>query len=224
MKATMAGPADRVCEEKVLAVSADWVRSLALRPGFDPDPHRFLAALRPELVHRLPRSQAEKDPRYKQLICYVILTRGRAIFHYRRSARAGEPRLAGRRSVGLGGHLNTVDAGSQFGPRTLSRAVERELTEEIALAALPPIRYLGIIEENSSPVSRVHLGIVAIAEVGPETVELRDPTLTDGRFDPPGDLHARREEFEGWSQRCLPSLLAIQPESSSKSRQSLDRS
>lgn len=217
------GASTKIFEEQVLVVAVDWLQTLALRPGFDPEPERLLAALRPEVVQALPRAQAEEDPRYKQLVCYVIFQRGEAIFHYRRSTTVGEQRLAGRRSLGLGGHLNAGDAGTQFSHAAFTRAIERELAEEIDLEVVPPVHFRGIIDENTSPVSRVHLGIVATASIGPGPLTLRDASLIDGRFDRPADLLTQLDEFEGWSRRCLEGLLTTPPGSSSESRQSPDR-
>jgi hypothetical protein len=62
----------------------------------------------------MPRSAAECDPSFKQLIPYVVVKRSDTgtIACYRR--RGSEDRLHGLWSVGIGGH---VDEGDRSGPR-----------------------------------------------------------------------------------------------------------
>lgn len=197
-------------DERLIVVPVDALRAAGLAQGFDPSPDSILAAaFQPGIARVMPRSAAEADPRFKQLVCYVILRHGGQVFHYRRSAGVGERRLAGLRSLGVGGHLNAGDAGSRIDLASTGRAIRRELDEEVCLTEEPSVRYLGVINDDSQPVGRVHLGIVALAELCEPRVHLRDSALTDGRFDPPEALGDRAESFETWSQLCLPTLVSL---------------
>ncbi|HLH73179.1 MAG TPA: phosphoesterase [Chloroflexota bacterium] len=204
-------------DEKLVVIAADFLRAIDLKQGFDPNAERVLEAVfTPGVASFLARSLAENDPRYKQIICYVILRAGRSIFHYQRSSRAGESRLAGLRSLGVGGHLNADDAKDQVGRQWLDRAIQRELQEEVELTEAAQeirIRYVGIINDDTSEVGQVHVGIVAVADLIAPAVRLSDTTLHDGRFNLPEDLIKRSTEFETWSQLCLPALLSL-PETS----------
>jgi len=194
-------------EETLVVVAADFLRAADLKQGFDPQPERILEAIfAPGVATFLKRSLAESDPRFKQLVCYVVLRAGGSIFHYCRSAKAGETRLAGRRSLGVGGHLNAEDAGDRVGRQWLDRAIQRELSEEVELGAVTRLDFLGIINDDASDVGKVHVGVVAVAELETTTVRLRDSTLVDGRFDRPDVLAERAAEFETWSQLCLPAV------------------
>ncbi len=197
-------------DEALVVVPTRVLRDAGLKDGFDPSADRILAAaFSPGTAQTLPRSLAELDERYKQLVCYVILLYGCTVFSYQRSALAGEKRLAGRRSLGLGGHLNAAD-GSQVDGRTgLDRAVRRELAEEVKLATDPDVQIVGVINDDSNQVGRVHLGLVIVARLTSPEVKLRDPTLADGRFDALDDLVARQEEFETWSRLCMPGLAEL---------------
>lgn len=190
-------------EENLLAVPTAWLDSLQLGSGFSPEYGKLLDHLDESVVHTLPRSHAEEDRRYKQLVGYVIFQSGGQIFHYQRTRRVGEARLAGLRSVGIGGHVNAEDVGGHTTPEALAAAIRREVAEEVILDVLPEIRYVGIINADEDPVSRVHIGIVAIADLPGPALALRDPTLADGRFDTIEAIQARLPEFETWSRLCL---------------------
>lgn len=194
-------------EEELIVVPTEILRALGPAPGFVPEIQRIVeVAFQPGVARGMPRARAEEDPRYKQLVAYVVLRYQDRIFHYQRSGRVGEQRLAGRRSLGVGGHLNAQDWRPGGGWDALARGITRELTEEVDLAVIPPVTYLGVIDDDSDPVSRVHLGIVALADLDAASVSLRDPTLQDARFDPVETMRARLGDFEGWSRWCLPAL------------------
>jgi predicted NUDIX family phosphoesterase len=198
-------------DELLIVLPVDELNAANLAQGFDPDPdHILAAAFKPNVARVMPRSAAEADPRFKQLVCYVVLRRGNLIFHYQRSSMAGERRLAGRRSLGIGGHLNAADVGDCLDSQSLRRGIRRELDEEVTVDEEPSVRYLGIINDDSTEVGRVHVGLVALADLSAATVRLRDATLLDGRFDRPEALVSHASEFETWSQLCLPSLVNLQ--------------
>ncbi|HEX5415367.1 MAG TPA: phosphoesterase, partial [Chloroflexota bacterium] len=111
----------------------------------------------------------------------------------------------------IGGHVNATDAGNRVTPAALAAAIRREVAEEVALEAMPDIRYIGVINSNLGPVEQVHLGIVAVANLPAPIVTLRDPTLADGRFDPLPALTERLAEFETWSKLCIEALGDLTP-------------
>jgi len=192
-----------VIDENLLVVPTDWLGTLGLGSGFRPNYREFLDRLDSTIVHVVPRSRAEGDRCYKQLVGYVIFRWRDQIFHYRRSRQVGETRLAGLRSVGIGGHVNADDVGNRSTPEALAVAIQREVAEEVTLNTIPTVRYVGVINSDEDPVGQVHLGIVGIADLPSPTLCLRDPTLADGRFDSAATLTERLPEFEGWSKLCL---------------------
>lgn len=202
--------AQQPLDELVVVVPSDRLRTARLAQGFDPRPDPILAAIfTPDAARVMPRSAAEADPRFKQIVGYVVLRCGRMIFHYQRTHRVGEPRLAGQRSLGIGGHLNAEDVGSIPGLDDLERAIHRELAEEVVLAERPAMRYLGMINDDSTEVGRVHVGLVALADLRVPAVQLRDRTLQDGRFDPPEAIQRILASFETWSQLTFPALVNL---------------
>ena len=98
-------------EEKVLVVERKVVEQVGMFQGLAFDVKRYLDKLFvPGVPRFLPRSQVEEDPSYKQLIPYVIMACDGKYLSYVRGKRAGETRLLNLRSIGIGGHINPIDA------------------------------------------------------------------------------------------------------------------
>ena len=55
------------------------------------------------------RDACETDDDLKQMIPYVIVRHGGKYLAYSRTSQSGEKRLVGKRSVGIGGHINPTD-------------------------------------------------------------------------------------------------------------------
>ncbi len=110
------------------------------------------------------RDRAEISPAWKQLIPYCAITFRDQVFCVERLTSQGEARLHGRLSIGIGGHVNPQD-GSAKG--LVARALQRELEEELALppGPLPAPRPIGLLNDDSDPVGKVHCGLVHCLEI-----------------------------------------------------------
>jgi len=123
-------------------------------------------------VHFLPRESAETDSSIKQIIPYLLVrTSTGHLGCYQR--KGTEDRLHGLWSVGIGGHVSTVDQSDHAGElKTYVRnGLFREMTEEFE--SMPPgiPIFLGLINEEKTSVGAVHLGLVFCLEINsPETV------------------------------------------------------
>lgn len=112
-----------------------------------------------------------------------------------------EQRLHGLRSIGIGGHVEVEDAANSL-LDTLLSAARRELLEELLdLTACPPVRVLGIINEDLTPVGRVHLGIAMLVEIDAKKPPGGGPELLDLDWLAPSV--ARQFPLEYWSQLAL---------------------
>ena len=157
----------------------------------------------------IPRSVAEDDPSFKQIIPYVLVQRRRTLLHYVRGKASGEKRLVAKGSIGIGGHINHRDedlfgSGLDF----YEEAVRRELHEELRIDADLTTRIVAVINDDSTPVGCVHFGVVHICELGDEHVSRGEPCITEMRFLTLDDLEERREHMETWSQFCLDFVVA----------------
>jgi predicted NUDIX family phosphoesterase len=188
-------------DEEVLVIPSSALHAAGLFQGFCAEADRYIERLfRPEYFQFLPRSKAESDPAYKQLIPYVVLRHGAQVFVYRRGKAGNEKRLHELLSIGVGGHIGHDDLASEISYRT---AMLRELTEEINLPGDYTDRCLGLINDDSTGVGQVHLGIVHVFELSTPEVSPRENALREGQLLPLAQLKRRRDEFETWSQFVL---------------------
>lgn len=188
--------------EHVLVVPTAVLHRAGLFQGFCTEVERYLPLLLdPAQLRYLPRPEAENDPSFKQLIPYVVLRHGSQLFHYTRGSSTGETRLRAKRSVGVGGHICAEDACR--GPDVYRTGMQREVEEEIYLETTYHERCLGLINDDSTPVGQVHLGIVHLFDVAEARVRRREEGLTEAGFAPRLELVAQREQFETWSQLLL---------------------
>jgi predicted NUDIX family phosphoesterase len=155
----------------------------------------------------LPRRRAENDPSYKQLIPYQLFRRGDGFFVYQRGKKVGEQRLAGRLSLGIGGHINSDDA-SHFllSPQTYQEALQRERCEE--LTGLPPCDplFIGLINDDSDAVSAVHLGAVHLSVLSLDTtptIRGAGEDLQSRGFWTAATIEQEANRFERWSLLAL---------------------
>jgi predicted NUDIX family phosphoesterase len=193
-------------EEHVLVIPTSLLHERAgsggLFQGFTPQVERFLPWLfEPVHLCYLPRSQAEDDPGFKQLIPYVVLRFGDQVFHYTRGKAGTEARLRSLRSLGVGGHICREDGGTAADP--YRAGLLRELAEEVVLDSSYQERILGLINDDRTSVGQVHLGIVHLLDLGEPRVARREDALADCGFAPLEELRRQRSAFETWSQFLL---------------------
>lgn len=159
----------------------------------------------------MDRAEAEEDPSFKQLIPYCVFRHGERILHYTRGKSGGESRLHAKISVGVGGHINPVDADSgRTGPEVYHAAVARELEEELELPGGHSQRIIGLLNDDSNPVGRVHLGIVHLIDLESDAVSSREDALANLGFSPLADLNSEHfERLETWSAFCVRHLTEM---------------
>jgi predicted NUDIX family phosphoesterase len=155
----------------------------------------------------LPRSEAEINPAYKQIIPYAVIAFEDKLAYYVRGKKAGEKRLVAKGSIGIGGHMNETDESLFALDEEAYRAgVEREVNEEINIDATFEDRIVALLNDDTTEVGRVHLGIVHVFKLTEPKVQKREAMITGLTFLPKEELLARREAMESWSQICLDSL------------------
>ena len=180
--------------------------------GFSADRRYFGAMASGRFVDR---AAAEEDESLRQIIPYVVLRSPGRIFTYARTARGGERRLHGQRSIGVGGHVNPDDlpdglAGLAAAPEAaLIAAARRELAEETVIAAEAALSWLGFLRDDAAPVARVHFGVVFALELPDERAGLSDEgKMAEARFLSLPELLRDPESYEGWSRLVIEHLAA----------------
>lgn len=196
-------------EEHVLVIPASRLALLGTFSGFRPFcPDALDALLNPEYMEFRPRSTVEDDPSFKQLIPYAILQAdvdGQTnLFQYTRGQGQGEKRLHAKRSIGIGGHISREDA---QGADLYRSGMERELSEELIVESAYDEELVGFIYDDTSPVGRVHLGVVHLLKLSQPAAHAREEDLLTSGFEPLTRLQQASLEFETWSQLCLKHLF-----------------
>lgn len=195
-------------EEMVLVVRRALIESIGLFQGLNFAVERYL----PVLLARennffAARSTAETDPSLKQIIPYAILTSGGLILRYKRGKKSGEQRLVAKGSIGIGGHMNDRDEGLFALDRDAYLAgVQREIEEEIQIDLPRSNRIVALLNDDSTEVGQVHLGIVHVVELAAPSAQKKESMITNIQFLTRRELQAERETLETWSQFCLDRL------------------
>ncbi|MCX7423789.1 MAG: phosphoesterase [Planctomycetia bacterium] len=193
--------------EQVLVVPTLLFHEIGHFQGFCSDADRYLKTLLdPAYTSYRPRDEMEQDPSFKQLIPYCIFRCNGEIFSYRRDKGQGESRLLGKRSVGIGGHISTID--EVAGGSTYLEGMRREIEEEVFLESGYRHECVGLINDDLTEVGKVHLGIVHIFDLDAPQVRPREQSIIQTGFATPTDLLRERDQFETWSQICLDHLFA----------------
>lgn len=154
-----------------------------------------LALIAREGRHRR-RADAEDDPSWKQIIPYLLLRDGERLFLMRRSRAGGDARLHERWSIGVGGHLGPRDESVEAG-------LLREFHEELRADWQPQVRPVGLLNDDRTPVGRVHLGVVYEADAMGRPVSVRELHKLSGAFAHPAEVERGYEHLETWSQLLL---------------------
>jgi predicted NUDIX family phosphoesterase len=88
--------------------------------------------------------------------------------------------------------------------QTYIRAVSREVEEEVVVEEPFEPTITALINDDSNPVGRVHLGIVHICHLSHKSVIKREQQITKSGFMPISELAGdRREELETWSALAI---------------------
>lgn len=200
----MTAPAP-VAVEHVLVVPTMLFHEVGYFQGFSTNVAPYLKTLLdPAYGSYRPRPEMENDASFKQLIPYCIFRCGDQLFSYRRGKATGEARLHAKRSIGVGGHISSED--SQAVSPYL-QAMQREIAEEVVLDVGFRETCVGLLNDDTNEVGKVHLGVVHIFELEAPKVLPREASMIEAGFADVNELVGRIDEFETWSQLCLRHLF-----------------
>lgn len=183
--------------ERVLVVPAELITFQGLNANYRQTAH---------LIHDhgrfLDRDAAEKDEHFKQVIPYIVMTCGDKVMHYCRGKGGNEDRLKGFRSIGIGGHVNPFMGNEQAPVCSFTNATDREVEEEVAVKSSHRGHAIALLNDNSTPVGRVHLGVVFQWWLNLPRVETREKSkIVDIQWSTPAEL--LRLGLETWTRIVL---------------------
>lgn len=143
----------------------------------------------------LPRGEVETDPRWKQIIPYLIFENDKRIFLMRRKADHTDLRLANNYSIGIGGHVNKKDInGSGF-----MTWAKREFEEEIDYSGKCKMEFMGLLNHDANDVGMVHAGLVMKVVGESDSIAVRDEHKS-GELVPLDEVGKYYKQMETWSQ------------------------
>jgi predicted NUDIX family phosphoesterase len=191
--------------ENVLVIRRNLFDQLGSFQGLNFEPDKYLNVLLSRGNNFFfPRAQAESDPAYKQIIPYALMAFENKVLHYVRGKKAGEQRLVAKGSIGIGGHMNENDESLFAWDEHAYRAgVEREVNEEIKIDTQFEDRIVALLNDDTTDVGCVHLGVVHVFKLAEAKVEKREAMITNLAFLTKAELIGRRESLESWSQICV---------------------
>jgi len=187
----------RVATEQVLVVRREDIFPDGAWHGFVTESlDRYQAVIRERHEFR-PRAEVEEDPSYQQIIPYVVFRHDDRYFLTHRLRASSEKRLRKLYSLGIGGHINPGDLES--GDPILD-GLKREWEEEVVYEGHFEAKLLGLLNDESAPVSKVHLGVVFLVDGDTPNIAIRETKKLGGEL---LTLHEMRSLYllmESWSQ------------------------
>ena len=195
-------------DENILVIKRELFDRLGSFQGLHFEPQQYLEAILSRGNNFfISRAKAENDPGHKQIIPYVLIAHQGRILHYVRGKKAGEQRLVAKGSIGIGGHLNDTDESLfAWDEAAYRNGVEREVNEEIRIASPFTDKIVALLNDDSTEVGRVHLGVVHVFHLTEPRVDKREAVITNVSFLTKEELISRKDTLETWSQLCVDGL------------------
>ncbi len=187
--------------ESVLVIARERVPEAAAWYGLRTDDMDAFLAVVAEHGRFAPRVAMEVDPAWKQVIPYLVLRDGDRYFLMQRTRAGGDARLHDRWSIGVGGHLNPGDA-------DLTGGLRREWREELDADFEPAFEPWALLNDDTTEVGAVHLGVVVIADAAGRPVRVRETDKLTGAFATPAEVAAVADDLETWSRLVFEALEA----------------
>ena len=142
-----------------------------------------------------PRSLMETDPTYKQIIPYLVFTHNDTFFLMQRSSTASETRLQNKLTLGIGGHIRQED----IQENSLFAWATREFHEEVSYSGNVTVQPLGILNDDSNDVGKVHIGFVLLLTGDSPDITIKSE-LKNGALVSLAECIMQKECMESWSQ------------------------
>lgn len=158
-----------------------------------------------------PRSIMETNPTYKQIIPYLIFTHDNKYFLMQRKSDASEARLRNKLTLGIGGHIREEDLKKNLSAEASAKEdslvawAMREFHEEVNYAGNLTVKPLGIINDDSNDVGKVHIGFAFLLCGDSPEISIKSE-LKHGELVSLDDCMAMKENMESWSQFIVDAL------------------
>jgi predicted NUDIX family phosphoesterase len=189
--------ANNELQESVLVLAREAVDRLC--PGTFSRDGQSVAAAALASPRFLARTVAEHDFNWKQVIPYVVVRHEDNYLLLRRTQRQTESRLHDKYSLGIGGHINQDDLGSAQ-ENVILAGMRRELAEELRVEGEQSCRLIGAINDDSTEVARVHLGLVFLLTASSAQYTIVEKDKHTAAWKTVAELTQFYEQMETWAQ------------------------
>jgi predicted NUDIX family phosphoesterase len=156
----------------------------------------------------MARADVEDDPKYQQIIPYVVFRHDNRYLLTHRLRASSERRLRKQYSLGVGGHINPGDL---EGGDPIQDGLKREWEEEVIYDGSFEAHLIGLLNDESSPVSKVHLGVVFLVEGDSPEIAIRETDKLAGELLTLDDMRIYYLGMESWSQMLYDRLTLGAP-------------
>ncbi len=191
-------------QEKVLVVPSEIINSLCPKPFSRNTEGVIDAAIKN--AQFLARKIAETDFNFKQIIPYVLVRHENCYVLMRRTTKQTEARLHDKYSIGVGGHINDEDMAKGI-ENIIQHGMRREIEEEMLIKSEQSCELVGVINDNSSEVSRVHMGLVYVLTTGTAEFEIAEKDKYTANWASLEEMAAVYDKMESWTQIVYDNLL-----------------
>jgi len=147
------------------------------------------------------RNLLEEDPSYKQIIPYAVICCDDEVYLFQRTKKQTEKRLHNLYSLGVGGHMNPF--GDNTGVNYIRHELRRELNEEVFVhpdCNIESIIPIGVINDDTNDVGKVHLGILYNIILSNKSIEINEKEKMTGMWIKKSELKEYYSQMESWSK------------------------
>lgn len=143
----------------------------------------------------LSRPEMENNFNYKQIIPYLIFKYQDKYFLMQRGGEASESRLRSKFSLGIGGHIREDDMQGN----SIFDWAKREFAEEVDYKGKLNVSMLGILNDDSNDVGKVHLGLVMLLTGDSDQIKVKSE-LKSGELLTVDECNLFEAQMENWSK------------------------
>ncbi len=199
-------------KEQVLVISTGLATALCNYQVFGP-PSPILEKIILENHSFRERQEAETNFSFKQVIPYVVVSAPLrpgvlAYLLTQRTNQQQESRLHNKYSIGQGGHINDLDFKSDTTNQSpILVGLMREIKEEFHLDGISTCEPVGVLNDDSNEVSRVHLGLVYRVHVVSQYLEVAEHGKHTAQWATASELEGYYANMERWSQIVMEHVI-----------------
>lgn len=165
------------------------------------------------------REEAETNFDFKQVIPYIVVTNDgfydaakqritpsdTLYLVSQRTSQQQEKRLHNKFSLGQGGHINELDFAGGGSP--IANGLRREIEEEFKLHTILDFAPIGIINDNSNDVGKVHLGLIYQLRTGNLAFEVAEKGKHTAGWQGKEGLETLYDKMENWSKIVMDHVI-----------------